>query len=163
MKRPTHYDFIPEHLLEGSILDVGCGDMSNQTKSKYRDLFLKKLQTFDYCGIDIEQDIFKWESKTLFDTVLAIHVIEHIPLQQWELLFSRLRSFVAPQGHLVIGTPYKQQNSAYYQYFKGPPAQKHVVFDIDEYLIRNFIAPIEVIRYKGPYSESLMCIWRNKQ
>ncbi len=158
-KYKTHYDAIPPRLLHGTVLDVGCGDGSNQRMSKNWHLL-----EAGYCtSIDIEIDLFKYEPEHPFDTVLAIHVIEHIPIEQWWLMFERLQSWVKPHGHLVIGTPY-MQSPAVYKRFKGPENQRHVVFGINELMLSVYLFPgFEAIRYLGPYSQSLMVIWRKKQ
>ncbi len=161
MKYATHYDAIPEELLLGETLDVGCGDFSNQHKSRHSSLILFALAELRWCGIDVEQDLFKWETHTLFDTVLAIHVIEHVPKEKWYMMFEKLCGWVKPGGSLVIGTPYRQSPNVY-KHFKGPENQRHVVFGIDEHTIQHFLRPVQVIRYTGPYSESLMCIWRKE-
>jgi 2-polyprenyl-3-methyl-5-hydroxy-6-metoxy-1,4-benzoquinol methylase len=158
MKYATHYDAIPSHFLKGAILDVGCGDMSNQKNSKN----WPYLVLGDYTGIDIEEDIFNYETDQTFDTVLAIHVIEHIELIKWPAMFERLCSWVTPGGHLIIGTPYMQSPSVY-RNFKGPENQRHRVFRIDEKAIEYYLGEVGVIRYRGPYSQSLMCIWRKEE
>ena len=159
MKYNTHYDAIPPQFLQGTVLDVGCGDFSNQTKSKYSGHILGMLATLDYVGIDIEQDLFKWETDTLFDTVLAIHVVEHIDISKWPLMFKRLTSWVKKGGYLIIGTPHNQSSLVYKKY-KGPENQRHVVFGITDKLIAQYIGTIQSFTYRGPYSQSLMCIWR---
>jgi len=153
----THYDFIPAHLLTGSVLDVGCGDGSNQRMSTNYPL----LQACDYTGIDttLGTDVFSYEPHRTFNTVLAIHIIEHIPQERWPELFERLKAWTAHT--LVIGTPYRQSPTVYAGY-KGPANQRHVVFGIDEDMICCYLSPVDVIHYQGPYSPSLMCIWRKK-
>jgi len=154
----NHYDMIPEELFHGRILDVGCGDGSNQHQSKHADL----LYSCDYTGIDVTlgTDLFEYEPNHAFDLVLAIHVAEHIPIERWDDLFDRLQRWTAKGGHLVIGTPYRQPRIRYSR-FTGPENQRHRVFDIDEDLIGQYIWPITYMHYKGPYSPSLMCIWRH--
>ena len=165
MKYNTHYDAIPPALLTGTVLDVGCGDWSNQTDSTNSDIILKGLIDLRYCGIDLTNeagDLFDWEPKAPFDTVLAIHVIEHIPIEKWPLMFKRLISWVKPHGHLVIGVPCMQSPEVY-KHFKGPENMKHVVFGINETTINRYLDGLVFFRYRGPYSQSLMCIWRNEQ
>jgi len=157
MKRlKTHYDAIPPALLQGRVLDVGCGDGANQRISKNYPL----LQACDYTGIDIETDLFTYRPKP-YDTVLAIHVIEHIEKIYWNALFEPLRSWVKSQGWLVIGTPYRQSSSVY-RNFTGPDNQRHRVFNIDEMMLEQYLEDdIWVYKYRGPYSYSLMVMWRN--
>ena len=161
MKHNTHYDAIPPQHLIGTILDVGCGDGSNQAKSRN----YMALASNRYTGIDIEEDIFKYQPDTQFDTVLAIHVIEHIPLSRWPLMFRILKTWVKPGGRLIIGVPYMQSPDVYKNY-KGPENQRHVVFGIDETTINQYFGILDTVlyfRYRGPYSQSLMCIWRKEQ
>ena len=155
-KMKTHYDAIPSTLLQGTILDVGCGDGSNQRISKNWPLLQHAT------GIDIDTDLFKYEPPHLFDTVLAIHVIEHIDKEKWFCMFDRLCSWVKPNGYLIIGTPHKQDPRVYRK-FKGPENQRHRVFDIDEELIESYLGPVIAWTYKGPYSQSFMCIWRKQE
>jgi SAM-dependent methyltransferase len=162
MKHKTHYDAIPFHLLQGTVLDVGCGDFENQRNSTNRKYILDALIDLRYVGIDIAHginiDFFDYEPKAPFDTVLAIHVLEHIPISKWPEAFDKLKSLVAPYGYLVIGTPYRQSPNAYKR-FKGPENQRHVVFGIDEEMLGEYVKPALFHRYRGPYSQSLMCIW----
>ena len=159
MKYKTHYDAIPAHLLTDTVLDVGCGDGSNQRMSK-NSYFLQNST-----GIDIDTNLFNYEPDRQFDTVLAIHVIEHIPIEKWYMMFQRLTSWVTPHGHLVIGVPYMQSPEVY-KHFTGPENMRHVVFGIDEAKIGQYFGVLDTMtfkRYTGPYSQSLMVIWRKKE
>ena len=154
----NHYDMIPEDLFYGSVLDVGCGDGAHQHQSTNA----QRLYSCDYTGIDVTlgTDLFTYEPEHPFDLVLAIHVIEHVPIGQWDNLFSRLQSWVAEGGHLVIGTPYRQP-SIRYSRFNGPENQRHRVFDIDEGLLSQYIYPLTYIHYEGPFGPAILCIWRH--
>ena len=77
-------------------------------------------------------------------------------------MFRILKTWVKPGGRLIIGVPYMQSPDVY-KNFKGPENQRHVVFGIDEDMITYYLGRTESIRYRGPYSESLMCIWRKEQ
>ena len=145
MKYNNHYDAIPAHLLTDTVLDVGCGDGSNQRMSK-NSYFLQNST-----GIDIDTNLFNYEPDRQFDTVLAIHVIEYIPIEKWYMMFQRLTSWVKPHGHLVIGVPYMQSPE---------------VYGIDEAKIGQYFGVLDTMtfkRYTGPYSQSLMVIWRKKE
>jgi len=159
MRATTHYDMIPTDLLHGTILDVGCGDGSNQRMSNHSDL----LQGEKYTGIDMiqGQNLLSFDTTQQYDTVLAIHVIEHVHVSQWPAMFERLQSWVAPHGTLVLGCPY-DQSSAVYAQFTGPENQRHRVFGITFNMLEEYITPLICRTYQGPYSQSLMCIWRKR-
>lgn len=151
----THYDAIPPSLLQGCILDVGCGDGSNQQNSKNWPLLQHAT------GIDIEDDVLKWESTQQYDTVLLIHVIEHIEQDLWKAAFERVKSWVKKNGWLVIGTPLKQDPRVY-RHFKGPENQRHRVFNITHETLLPYLqgGMCTFTTYRGPFSMSLMCFWR---
>ena len=75
------------HLLNGNLLDVGCGKMP------YREFILKNSHVHNYIGLDIDDALvydknvkpdFFWDGKVMpfandtFDTAIATEVLEHI-------------------------------------------------------------------------------------
>ena len=94
----------------GRILEIGCGSGSNLVR-------LQKYGFTQLLGIDpfIEKDmevgngirvlkrsVFEFEEKD-FDLVFLNHVFEHMPDQESSL--SRMKSFLSPNGLLVISIP----------------------------------------------------------
>jgi len=163
----THYDAIPSQFFEGTVLDVGCGDGHNQRASTNWHHISKCIEEKRYTGVDIVTqntdyvavtDIFDYYPEEPFATVLAIHVIEHIGIERWPELFDKLKSFVEPDGWLIIGAPYKG-NKAEYANFQGPENQRHVVFDIDEALMSKYLGKVEFTKYIGPYAPAFLCYW----
>jgi SAM-dependent methyltransferase len=131
------YDNIPEEVILPAqrILDVGIGDDDVQLQSKYASIF----RSHRYCGVDIRK--IKLPRKC--DLVLALEFIEHIPYYSWKRLFEKFKSLVAPDGTLIISTPYGQSRDGYI-----PPTneeQRHVEFSIYPDLIRSFL-PSATIR-----------------
>lgn len=158
----TYYDDIPDYVFGKTILDIGSGDGSSQLQSIHKDKFLSA----DYLGLDVRAPIldkkmhifsadivnFEFETKRVWDTILAIAVMEHIPFSKWELLFEKLCSWVSPNGYLVVMTP-SAENINNYIYSKdylshknnpmyglNSPSNCHVVFDITPKLLR-FVMP----------------------
>lgn len=158
----NYYDSIPEYVFGKRILDIGSGDGSSQLGSIHKDKFLSA----EYFGIDIRANVldskmhifnadivdFDFDINCKWDTILAIAVIEHIPFSKWELLFKKLRSWVAPNGYLVVMTPSAEKLNNYIYskdylshknnplYGLGSKSNCHVVFDITPKILR-FVMP----------------------
>lgn len=128
------YDFIPENLISGKILELGATnkyyDVPAQLVSKHKEKFLSD----NYLGLDydppgntnlnvIKQDLFTFKPDIQFDTILAIDIIEHISLESWGSFFERVKLWLKPKGNLILSTPYNE--TCIY-----PHPYNHVVFGI---------------------------------
>ena len=171
----SHYDMIHPFYFSKSVLDVACGDGTNQYKSTNWKIIDKAIHEDRYTGIDIMHppspdgityiniDLFDYEPEHQFDTVLAIHIIEHIELDRWPELFDKLKSWVKPNGYLIVGAPYGGSHLKY-ENFKGPEPMRHVVFGIYEGLLLPYYpGRVKFERYRGPFGESFICYWRKPE
>jgi len=181
-----YYDSIPDYVFGKTILDIGSGDGSSQLNSVHKDKFLLA----DYFGLDIRANIldnkmniihgdivdFEFQKEQVWDTILAIAVVEHIPFSEWELLFEKLRSWVAPNGYLVVMTPSAEKLDKYIHskdysshknnplYGLNSPSNCHVVFDITPKILR-FVMPNAKVKelrcsvFDIPFREEGESVW----
>lgn len=135
-----HYDEIPEEYLGFKILDVGSSNGYGAFSSIHKEL----LKSREYLGIDIQQfdkiylpiikaDIFEYETEIRYDTILLLHVLEHIPLDQWEKLLTKLVSLLAPNGYLVVNVPFAER-----EHSATSDHMIHEVLNIDETLLSQY-------------------------
>lgn len=136
----AHYDEIPDYCMGYKILDVGSSNGYGAINSRYRDWFYFQ----SYLGIDIQRfeetflpiikgDIFQYETEVRYDTILLLHVLEHMSLDQWGDLLSKLDSLLAPNGYLVVNVPFaERENSGSKKYMI------HQVLNIDEVLLSQY-------------------------
>ena len=152
---PAHYNDIPCRILSGekSVLEFGAAAGLNQIISKHHDFFIQSNETGRFLGIDLEPptksyltvqqgDIRDYTTDTKYDVVLALHVLEHIHIKYWPETFDRLKSFVAPRGHLVVGTPHKEPAGLH---------EGHVVNNITADMLRRYLGGGEVREIKTPF------------
>ena len=151
---PAHYDDIPDEYLKGdkTVLEFGPASGINQLISRHRDFFIHNNKNNRYLGIElnitedgffnIEQgDIRFYQTTKQYDIVIALHVIEHIDLKYWSETIERLKSFVAPDGYLIIGTPNKEPAGL---------VKDHKVSMIDVDMLRTYLRGAEVHEMKTP-------------
>ena len=153
---PAHYNDIPSELLQGkkTILEFGPATGINHLISKHRNFFINNNTDGRYLGVDlmpyeqryltIEQgDIRHFRTSQQFDIVIALHVLEHIELVCWPDVLGRLKSWVNPGGHLIIGTPCNE-----------PPhtSELHLVSRITPELVKKFLPDAQVQRIRTKYS-----------
>jgi SAM-dependent methyltransferase len=137
-------DYIPIEWIKDAtnVLDIGCGDGRTQIASKYGEWFKEMDAKGKYLGIDADSfpdkvlnnivygtNIIDVEATPIFDCVLCINVLEHIPIEEWDAVMDKMRGFTKPGGIVIINTPYKQGTKDYVH--KYPPPKGHIVFDID--------------------------------
>jgi 2-polyprenyl-3-methyl-5-hydroxy-6-metoxy-1,4-benzoquinol methylase len=125
--------------LSGSILDIGCGytpvlralpggaeyigvdkwpDALKYVRSKYPN------ETFITCDIDRERLVLPGKYKT----IVMMAVLEH--LENPDLIFSQIPTFLAPGGKLVISTPTVMGNFIHHlgakiRLFSSEAAEEH--------------------------------------
>jgi SAM-dependent methyltransferase len=171
----THYDVIPYKYFCGNILDVGSRDGENQQNSTNWYLIENAINNNRYLTLDIDEspyvnlvgDIFDLgptliHSNSVFDVVMAIHILEHVIVERWPALIGILKDLVAPGGTLIIGTPYIEVPPM--ERVAGPDHLRHVVYWIDcRDIIRHLDDTCMFRIYRGPYSMALMCYWRKEQ
>ena len=143
---------------DGSILDIGCMSGLNALISKYRKYFLGAEIKGEYLGVDILEypknylapividDVQTFCTDQTFDLILALHVMEHIDLASWDRVILKLQQAVKVGGYLVIDVPYKEKDTNPYI-----DSNDHVVFDIDDSLIRGFLPNAEIFKYRRKY------------
>ena len=158
---PVHYNEIPSYCFVkgGSILDIGCMSGLNALISKHRNHFLQAETNGKYLGVELLEypknylapividDVQNFSTDQSFDLVLALHVMEHIDLASWDHVILKLKRVVKAGGYLVVDVPYKSKDTN--PYIEG---QDHVVFDIDDSLIRGYLPDAEIFKYRRKYS-----------
>jgi hypothetical protein len=135
-----HYNEVPAYCLGGNILDVGSSNGYGAFHSVHKAHFLENnylgidIQNFDKCFLPVvNDDIFEFSTDTRFDTILILHTIEHIEIERWFALFTRLQELLAPRGYLVVNVPFRE--------LYHPETHEHMVhevFNIDEKLLSKF-------------------------
>ena len=153
---PAHYNDIPDDLLQGqkNILEFGCAIGLNQIISRHREFFINNNREGHYLGVDLEPyqekylniivgDIRDFKTEKKYDVVIALHVLEHIELSYWNETIQRLKSFVAQNGVLLIGTPNEEpdDNDEY-----------HCVFNITVDMLKHYITGADVLKIKKPFA-----------
>ena len=136
----VHYNEVPISCIGNSVLDVGSSNSEGATKSIHGNHFLNN----EYLGIDVQKfehtplpviccDIFDFHPDKQFDTILCLHVLEHIPIAQWPNFFTHLNTMLKNGGHIVVNVPYKCDGSSN---SLGP--MKHEVLQITETLLLRY-------------------------
>jgi len=164
-------DAIPDYLFRGRILEIGGRYPERILASRHRDAVLRANEEGRWLGIDIEpstndsllrfrqQDLFESELNESWDTVLACELIEHIELRSWPQMFEIFKGLLRPSGWLFISCPYREpvSNIKNYlsNYYPHDPANIHVVFGIDEGLVRQFLPTAEsrILKIHEPFRE----------
>ena len=153
--KPIHYDNIPDCVFGNSILDIGCMDGSNALRSKHGIKFVQAVSDGKYIGVDvtdysdrylapiITMDIRDFDTDRKFDLVLCLHLVEHIPYEEWTVLFTKLRSFVSEGGYLVIDVPYNEPT------YESDKLYDHVVFHIKEKTLCEYFPDAHFFKYKA--------------
>ena len=149
------YDHIPTELFINSkdILDIGnCGGV-NFSLSRHA----VHLDRCEYMGLDLDPpenpplptitgDVISWEAPRQYDLVLVLHILEHIPFDEWGPIFERLKA--CTNKYLVVGVPYKERDSS--QYDGLPYHLQHRVFGINKRMFRPFLPNARFLVKKGP-------------
>lgn len=131
----SHYRDIPKYTIGKKVLDIGSSNGEAAFKSG-------KFHGCMYLGIDcqifetlympvVQADLFDFEPCDTYDTILFLHVLEHVPLVYWENILSKYAGFLNPNGHIVVNVPYKDHSLG------GAGYMKHVVLNIDEALLKG--------------------------
>ncbi len=99
-----YFDFVAD---SPTLLDFGAGDLSLKKK------FLEAGFRGQYFTCDLADD-YQYDFATLdavvasgkkFDAIMALEVIEHIPLNEFRSFLPKLLGCLAPGGRLVVSTP----------------------------------------------------------
>jgi len=133
-------------LLEGRLLDAGCGRMP------YRQEVLSRSAVTSYVGLDIENAIpydenvqpdQRWDGVTmpfedaLFDCAIATEVLEHLP--DIQRFLKEIKRVVRPGGRFFFTTPFL------WSYHEVPyDFQRMTVFGLREHLSRAGFQQIKV-------------------
>lgn len=152
------YDAVPDYVFKdgGSIFDVGCMSGINAILSRHRHYFVEAEAKGLYQGVDIQEypkyyfspietsDLLDYETGRQFDLVIALHTIEHIPIEYWPRVFAKLKCLVADGGYLVVATPHKEAAEG--------GTTSHLVFDIQEDTLRGFLEEnVTIKKRRRPY------------
>lgn len=112
------------------VLEVGSGSgigsiFISQHCAKVTGIEVKKTEVSEARAINcrpnvsfMEKDLFKLEASEKYDVVLALDVIEHMPLKKGRDLIRAMLGHLKPTGMLVIGTP-----SKYSWQYQGPESK----------------------------------------
>src|SRR5690606_28777339 len=105
-------DVLLEHVTPGSaVLEVGAGDRGMQEH-------LRKIPGVSYESMDIDPEGgHEYQSldqiTTTYDCILALEVVEHLPLEEIVPWLECLRQLLRPGGWLVLSTPNTYYPPAY--------------------------------------------------
>lgn len=171
----SHYNQVPDYCFQGAktILDIGCLSGLNALLSRHRTHFLAAEARGDYLGLDINPpaktylspietgDLRQLKMGRTFDLVLVLHVLEHVPIDEWMRTIYRLMCHVAPGGYLVIGTPHNEDP-------EHPADADHKVHRITVHMLRQFLPATAIVRrvrrryvhYREPQESHLMALPR---
>jgi SAM-dependent methyltransferase len=162
---------IPDRLFCGRVLEIGGRYPERVLTSRHRDAVLRANIERRWLSIDLlppqgdaplefrQQDLFDIEPDALWDAILACEFIEHIELRRWPQMFETFKGLLRPGGRLFISCPYREPVLAIKNYLSKyhphDPANIHVVFDIDEDLIRQFLpdAEFRILRIRQKFRE----------
>ena len=133
----AHYDDIPTYCLGNTILDVGSSNGYGAVMSRHVTHFLSN----EYLGVDIQSfediylpiiktDIFDFKTECRFDTILVLHILEHIDINRWPAFFKILKSLLDVGGHIVINVPFRELKKS-----SSTGAMEHKVLGITEELL----------------------------
>lgn len=152
---PAHYNDIPDDILQGekTVLEFGCASGINLLISRHRDFFIKNNKEGRYLGVDLEPpddlylniqqgDIRDYSTDIEYDVVIALHVLEHIDIKYWAETVDRLKSFVAHNGYLIIGTPNDEPDGTH---------EGHLVCNITADMLRKYLRGGDVREIKTPF------------
>ena len=154
------YSNIPVEFLRGKrILEVGSAYGKHQMLSIHSDLFQVASDRGNYVGYDkqvqkkpllniIEADIRTVDLQGEFDIILVMHCLEHIPINDWNLIFDKLKRVLRVGGWLIVAGPYMEPS-------RENPIQRrdpsHVVFDIDEDFLERYLPDVQMFRASIKY------------
>jgi len=148
------YDQIPDHLIRGSVFEVGARYGEGQLGSRHRERFIEKSRDGSYYGIDVipvpeecllnisQTDFFDMATSEKFDTILALEVMEHLSFRDWSKFINKIRDVLKPHGYLFITVPYNEPTervSLYIDSFDAESFGGHVTFGITPDVIRLWL------------------------
>jgi len=165
----ARYDSIPVGLFMGNTLEIGAR-YGRILHSKHRERVLALNDAGKWLSLDLvdypadfplrneSMNLFDVSEDRKWDTVIALELIEHISVRDWEKMFSKFKSMLNEGGHLYVTTPYKEPIKhipTYFENHRDDPANIHVVFGIDEDLIRYFLpnAECKILKMRYPFRE----------
>lgn len=151
-----YYSDIPAYFLrDKDIFEIGAGNGTNQLFSRHADIFRYDCS---YFGIDknrndspllpiLKKDILDMNVEYLednFDTVLMMHVLEHIREDQWKTVFDKINCLLRPGGWLVIAAPYNEPEDR-------PRDPEHMTFKITEEKLSQYLPSMRMFRSSIKY------------
>ncbi|GDY18982.1 hypothetical protein LBMAG56_03270 [Verrucomicrobiota bacterium] len=86
--------FLAQHCAHATGIDVKTTEVEEARSINRRE------NVAFVCG-----DLFKQPAERIYDVVLALDVIEHMPVEQGDKLLAAMTARLKPDGMLVIGTP----------------------------------------------------------
>ncbi len=162
------YDDIPLEMIGKNILEIGVNQkriLSSRLKSK--------ILEGNYLGIDIEPrpgplnviqaNIWGYDLRQKFDTILIISVLEHIELCDWDGIIKKLMDSLNPGGYLIAAVPYKQKlrDYVYSTDYNVSRDQLHTIFGIDRKVMLRYFphAQIKIIKRIWWRQDGANVIW----
>lgn len=156
-----YYNDIPTVMLENKrIFEVGSGYGKKQMSSRHAKIFDEASRRGQYFGIDlhlqqepalniIEGDIQTISLQSLsIDTILVMHCIEHISLEDWSAVFSKLTEALRVGGWLIVACPYNELP-------ERSCSPEHVVFEINEDMLENYLSGVRVFKSSIQYPKHI--------
>jgi SAM-dependent methyltransferase len=148
------YPRILSRLIEGPIIDMGCGfgDFLKylSIKGRYAMGLDSNLQHVEICkklGLIAKLgDILNFQSDIKFNNVILDNVLEHLDLNEIEFFYSNIRNIVCKGGRLIIIVPCLKGQE------RDPTHKTYITKDIVESLCkRHHINLIETVNIPTPF------------
>ena len=124
---PSEYEMISDHIFKNflkssnseiKILEIGCGegDLMQYLKNKFnckilgidiskRQVALAREKSLNVINYDIFEYLESFEDQKIYDLIILVDVIEHLPKRRIEDLFIRLSKTLKKNGSVIFKFP----------------------------------------------------------